>query len=416
MDIFRCINAKKGDLVNGGAPHRDGARQRALTRCCALPLTTCICVLVCLLAFAAFALAGTLTTLDGQSYDGPISFEANNTLLVSPRNGAQKPVALSNVLHATLVPESRPLWRGVVLTTGEAIAANSITRLDSDDVRLVRPGGIAVELAATDVASVIFRPITPVMQRHIPIGHAGAVLDNGDFFEGDPAGFEANQVKISSVLFGIQSFDVGKQARAVVLQDAASPDANEVVRLVDGSVLLGKSASISQGRLTIDDARLGSITVEARTVAQISMGGDTLDTLTRLAPSKVDGTPIGYAIDATTAGVAIALLGTAPAHGIGQRPGVSLTWDVGGKYKSVIAKAGVPLEILPLQRLQFVVLADAKEVFRSPPISSVDDPVTIAVSLADVQTLTFRVEGPDAMAPGATGLWADPILVRGKNN
>jgi hypothetical protein len=74
----------------------------------------------------------------------------------------------------------------------------------------------------------------------------------------------------------------------------------------------------------------------------------------------------------------------------------------------------VPLQLVPMQRLQFVVLTDGKEVFRSPPRSSVDDPTAIGVNLIGVKTLTFRVEGPDPLAPGAAGLWADPILVRGK--
>jgi len=371
-------------------------------------------LLLCVSALASFTRAGTLTTLDGKRYQGSITLDRDAGLIVTPKAGRSEFVELSDVLRADFIADNRRLFRGVVLTSGETIAADVITRLDGSGVRIVRAGGIALVIPATDLAAVFFRPVSADALRHIPAGHAGAVLDNGDFFEGDPAGLDGNQVKISSVLFGIQSFDVSRQARAVIVQDAVIAAANEIVYLVDGSILLGKTASVSDGRLTIDDARLGSTTIEAATIAHMSMGGDAFDTLSHLAPSKVDGGP-GYAIDATTAGVPMMLLGAVATHGIGQRPGVSLTWDLDGKYKSVIAKAGVPLGLVPMQRLQFVVLADGKEIFRSAPLSSVDDPALLALSMIEVKTLTLRVDASDPFAPGAAGLWADPILVRNKD-
>jgi hypothetical protein len=373
-----------------------------------------VLTLLSLLAFASLARAGSVTTLDGKSFQGTISFEQQGALLVTPRNAPQERVELANVLHASLLADNRPLLRGVLLTSGEAIAADAITRLDTDGARLVRPGGVALAIAANDLAAVFFRPVSADILKHIPAGHVGAILDNGDFFEGDPAGFDGNHLKISSVLFGIQTFDVSRQVRAVVLQDASAPDAQKIVRLMDGSVLLGKAISIADGQLTIDDARLGAIAVASQNVMDIAIGSAAFDALSRMAPSKVDGPPTDYSSDNTTTGAPMTLLGVTAAQGIGQRPGVALTWNVDGKYKSVIAKAGVPLGLVPLQRVQFIVLADGKEVFRSPPRSSVDDPTPIGVNLTDVRTLTLRVDGPDRLAPGAAGLWADPILVRGK--
>jgi hypothetical protein len=356
-----------------------------------------------------------LTTIDGKTYDGSITLENGGELLVTPKSGEKKFVDLADALRVDFIAENRRLFRGIVLTTGEVIAADSITRLDGGGVRIVRSGGIVLDIPASDLAAVFFRPVSPDVLRHIPSGHPGAVLDNGDFFGGDPAGLDANQVKISSILFGIQSFDVSRQVRAVILQDVAIPDANEIVHLVDGSVLLGKSASISEGRLTIDDARLGPVTVEARTVAHISLGGDAFDSLARFVPSKAEGGPSGYAIDATTVGASMTLVGISAAHGIGQSAGVWLSWNLAGNYKSFIAKAGVPSGLVPMQELRFIVLADGNEIFRSAPLSSVDDPASVALSVKGVKVLTLRVEAPDPLAPGTAGLWADPILVRAKH-
>jgi hypothetical protein len=374
-----------------------------------------LCVSVCsVVFFCPLAHAGSLTTLEGKSFDGTITFDSDNALLISPKNAPRQRVDIANLLHATFTDQPPALTRGVLLTSGEAIAADAITRLDDDGARIVRPGGVAVTIAQTDLAAVFFRPVTPDMLKRIPPGHTGAILDNGDFFDGDPAGFDGNRLKISSVLFGIQTFDVTRQARAVILQDATTPDADKIIRLMDGSILLAKTISIADNRLAIDDARLGSVTVSSQNLVDITTGGNAFDALTQLTPSNVDGPPAAFATDNNTTGAPLTLLGIKAAHGIGQRPGVSLTWDVAGKYKSMIAEAGVPLGLVPMQRIQFVVLTDGKEVFRSPPKSSIDYPTAIGVNLTDVKTLTFRVEGADPLAPGAAGLWADPILVRGK--
>ncbi len=374
---------------------------------------TLACVaMAMMLAAAAPACAGTLTTLEGKTYQGFISFASSNSLQITISNGGHALVPISNVLSAVLVPERRPLWRGVILPTGEQIAANTITRVDGNGVRIVRPGGIPMVFPSNAVAAVVFRPLSAELWNHIPPNHAGAVLDNGDFYEGDPAGFYGNQLKISSVLFGFKSFDVSRDAKAAVLQASATPDANEIVRLVDGSILLGRSATATEGRLTVDDPVLGSITVEARLVAQISMGGDRLDQLSKLVPDQVDGPSAGYATDATTAGIPMALLGSDPSHGLDQRPDAVLSWNLAGKYKSIIARAGVPLGIVPLEHVQFVVLVDGGERFRSAPRSSVDDPADIAVDLSGAKRLTLRVDATDPHGPGAEGLWADPILVR----
>jgi hypothetical protein len=416
MAICRCINDEAAARRCTGLRRAYSSRELA-HRLNKYRGTNRICIaLFCIFAFIPPARGGTLTTLDGNTFEGSITFDPNDTLLVTPHTGPKQAVLLSNVLRADFIPENRPLLRGVVLTSGEAIAADSITRLDSSGVRIVRSGGIAVTISADDLAIVYFRPLTAEMIKHLPPGRAGAVLDNGDFFEGDPSAFDGNQVKISSVLFGIQSFDVSRQARAVVFQGAQPPDARKIVALVDGSVLLGSSATVSNGRLTIDDARLGSLTLEARLIAHISVGESALDSLSKLPPTKSDGPPGGFAIDATTSGVPMTLLGVKAAHGIGELPGASITWNLGGQYKSVITKAGVPLGIAPIQRLQFIVLTDGREVFRSTPRSSVDDPVAITLSLSGVNLLTLRVEGPNALAPGAAGFWADPILIRDKES
>lgn len=199
-----------------------------------------------------------------------------------------------------------------------------------------------------------------------------------------------------------------------MLQDAATPDAAQIVRLMDGSILLGKSISVADGRLSIDDTRLGAIDVATPNVVDIAVGNSLFDALGQVAPTRVEGPLMDYSIDGTTTVAPMALLGVNVGRGIGQRPGVSLSWDVAGKYKSVIAKAGVPLGVVPMHRLQFVVLADGKEVFRSKPQTSVDDPTPIGVNLTDVKTLTLRVDAPDPLAPGAVGLWGDPVLVKDK--
>ncbi|MBV8780837.1 MAG: NPCBM/NEW2 domain-containing protein, partial [Phycisphaerae bacterium] len=143
-------------------------------------------------------------------------------------------------------------------------------------------------------------------------------------------------------------------------------------------------------------------------VAEIR-GGDSL--YSRLTDRKPDEAADGsYQLNGVPGGLPMSLFDMKVSRGIGQSPGAAISWHLDGKFRSFIAHAGVPLTVLPGTSTQFVVIADGKEVFRSRPLTSIDDPVPVSVKLNGVRMLTLRVESSPT-SHAVPGIWADPLCV-----
>src|SRR4051812_39336037 len=209
-----------------------------------------ICLHLCS-SVANYSFCGSLTTLDGRSFDGDVKVSSRDALVVSPKGGSTTRVELANVLSASFISSSDaipdvPMSKGVVMADGSALAAEALLRADVDVVRLDVVGGDGKQVAVKtpDVARIVLGPLTADLLKRVPPGdHSGVLLDGGDFVEGEFRGIDGGKVRISSVLFGLQSFDAGRQAIAVILRAAREPDGAFIVRLANGSVLAGKSVA-----------------------------------------------------------------------------------------------------------------------------------------------------------------------------
>jgi hypothetical protein len=152
-------------------------------------------------------------------------------------------------------------------------------------------------------------------------------------------------------------------------------------------------------------------------LARIDAGGARLQSLADIKPSELQPTNIAadeYRIDQTLAGVPMTLVGFSPQRGIAQRPGTTLSWQIDGSAQSFIVTVGVPATLLPVGTVRFIVLADGREVARSNPMSSVDDPQSLAADVSNAKVLLLRVEASPAapgLSPGLEGLWGNPLCV-----
>jgi hypothetical protein len=322
------------------------------------------------------------------------------------------------VLWASFISSSDPIpdvpmSKGVVMADGSALACESLLRADTDIVRLDATGadGRNVVVKTADVARIVLAALPAELLKRVPPGaHGGVLLDGGDFVEGEFRGIDGGKVRISSVLFGLQSFDAGRQAVAVILRDAHDPDAPLVARLANGSVLAGKTVSFERGitAISVEDQHFGTIVAPVKDLIDVRAGGERLMSLADLKPGATGTQPSNgskpYAIDATTCGTPPSLLGLVPRRAIGQANGAPLSFDLGDgqQYTSLVARAGVPAALVPAGRARFVVLVDGAEKFKSEGRTSVDDPLAVAVSLkgAKIADLARRAGGGKRRRPG----------------
>jgi len=102
-------------------------------------------------------------------------------------------------------------------------------------------------------------------------GRKGVLLAKGDFVDGEFRGLDGDQVKVSSVLFGLRSYDARKEVLAVALREASATAATYEIRLRDRSVLQAVTIAFERGALVIRDSILGTLRVPVGELAAIEL-------------------------------------------------------------------------------------------------------------------------------------------------
>jgi hypothetical protein len=199
----------------------------------------------------------------------------------------------------------------------------------------------------------------------------------------------------------------------VTLHDAPPAPAarNFEIKTSDGStILVDKLASESQ-TLTADTSFAGKLKFNQDDIHEIRAGRSRFKPLTDLKPSNITG-PLEAVSLITSAASKIAVRGQIPTRAIRLSTASALTWKLDGGYRLLALRLAVPDGILPLSPVRLIVLADGKEVHRSPPITSLDDPAAVAVKLTGTQSLTLRLESDGLVELGSSAILIDPALIQ----
>ena len=165
------------------------------------------------------------------------------------------------------LPSSEPTPRGVLLRNGSFIAG-VVKSADRTSVKLARTDGGDYSVPTPEVARILLRSLSPELGRTLRQGVGGVLFGGGDFSEGEFRAYELGRVSMSSVLFGLQTFEQGQEMVAIVLRESKTKGAIEV-RTADGSVLHVESLQLRDGRLLIDDASAGLLKLAEGDVAGI---------------------------------------------------------------------------------------------------------------------------------------------------
>ncbi|MGA2496841.1 MAG: NPCBM/NEW2 domain-containing protein [Tepidisphaeraceae bacterium] len=301
--------------------------------------------------------------------------------------------------------------KGVVLRDGTMLACEIRSANDSA-VRIWREREQEVSVPVSEVSRIIFnspsKEQTVILQKP---GRTGALLKQGDFFDGTFAGIQDNRIRISSVLFGLRSFE-NWQVIGIVLRDAMPMTSRYELRLTGGSRLAADQLEWGKESIAVNSSAAGKIRFAPGELAEIRAGASRFRPLQQLRPQDVRSpVPGGFAVNSTTVGLPMVLAGQPAEHGLGLAAGTSVSYRLDGVYRLAMAKLGVPEGIVPTAAVRFVVTGDDRELYRGPVMTSLSDPAPVALTVIGIKTLSFRVE-PAAGSFGGAGLVADPALVK----
>lgn len=137
---------------------------------------------------------------------------------VHPTTPEQQPMPPIKMIDAEAGPM---IAAGIIDARGKRIAAE-ILALSENEVtyRETDAAGGAVKAPLSGVAVVLFRPLPEARKGLLTGGSAGLILRTGDFVDGELKSLERGSITVSSVVFGLKRFDVGRDVVAVVLRKA----------------------------------------------------------------------------------------------------------------------------------------------------------------------------------------------------
>jgi hypothetical protein len=337
-------------------------------------------LLVALLA--PVASADSVSLIDGRAFEGKVSFDAKQGLVILPKNQPSQRIELADVLSVEIESKkTNTPKRLITLVNGAQIAADDVLALTDSEVRLKRPTGSLLSFSPVLLRSIRFHSDKPNIQPP-PDSFVGVQTREGDQSEGDILGFDKSRLRVSSVLFGIQEFDPGRDIHALYMRPPGVSRAAYIVKTADGSTWHATSLQIDRGTLQL----------KTDTVGQVDLPGDSVVSIT-LGPASADPVP---------GGPIIAI-----------QPGDTKQIALGGKYRAVLLNLSVPTAFVPNRPVQFTLSVDGKQVKKTEPMTALDGDTPIAISVEGKNTLTIRCDAPGEAAIRVQGTISNARLVRG---
>ena len=157
--------------------------------------------------------------------------------------------------------------RGVVLRNGTFIAGG---------VRQAADSGLSVEgclgslrVSTVQAARIHCREISLSLLEHVPPARSGVLLAQGNFIEGEFRDLQGDRVQISSVLLGSRSYDLDREALAVILRRVEPNPVPWEVQLRDRTVLRATELKITPAGLVVREELLGPLRVPFNAVAAL---------------------------------------------------------------------------------------------------------------------------------------------------
>ena len=125
------------------------------------------------------------------------------------------------------------------------------------------PGPGRALIPVPHVARITYQPLPAELAWKTRVSRPGVWVSNGDFFDGEFHGVHQRQLTISSVLYGLRTFDLDDEVLAVVLHPRQPHAAPFEVLTTSGATLLASEVKLGDGELRLRESALGEVRVPA---------------------------------------------------------------------------------------------------------------------------------------------------------
>ncbi len=201
---------------------------------------------------------------------------------------------------------------------------------------------------------------------------------------------------------------VGKSARAPLA----------VIRLKNGDLLRGDILRLDAGEMLMEGGAAGTVKVPRRLLMHMHFEGGRAEFLSAKKPKSAKHIPLfdasfPHRMDLAVSGNVMRSGDWIFDAGIGVHSRSEIVYETGGAYGRLVAVCGIDAAARGRGEVEFAVLADGKEVFRSGPMTGKDPPRIVSVPIAGAARITLVTGfGPDGDDSGGHANWGLAAVVR----
>jgi hypothetical protein len=164
------------------------------------------------------------------------------------------------LLNESFTPE-------VELISGSVVTGRPVLADENEVVFVGAPKVVRVPVPR--VARMSFQLLSGDISWKTRVSRPGVWVSNGDFFDGDFRGIEGRKLTISSVLYGLRTFDLDEEVLAVVLQPRRLRRAPFEIETADGATLVATELTLGDGELRLSEPALGELRVPAFEILEV---------------------------------------------------------------------------------------------------------------------------------------------------
>lgn len=126
-----------------------------------------------------------------------------------------------------------------------------------------------VRASVPRIARVIFQPLGESLAWKTRVSRPGVWVSNGDFIDGDFRSIDGRKLTISSVLYGLRTFDIDDEVLAAVLNPRRFRRAKFDIETADGARVLATDISFADGEFLVQEGALGELRLPAFEILEI---------------------------------------------------------------------------------------------------------------------------------------------------
>jgi len=347
------------------------------------------------LALSQAVQAGSIETFTGDVFTGKVELDFGGVIF-RPERGAVVKMDFSTLYRVQFdtAPPVEQFVPGIVLRNGVRLAAP----WGPFNAAVIKIPKRNLSLPAEEIAWIVYTPFPAALAASVPGGQTGVLLPKGDFFAGAIRGADGDQAKIFNPVFGPRTFSAS-DIHALILRDARLPAAQYEVRTVDGSLFAADYLAPDRPGVTIKHSLYDNLLISAAEITDIRAGASRcrpVATLGNLHAEPADGLQILEDRGFTLAIKSVASCVVPPG------------------FNEFAAKVAADDSTPKGERLIFSVLADGRQVARSPALAAGDTARELRFSLpGGVRNLVLRVElVGSVMSLESRGRWVQAFFLR----